>query len=107
MSSFKKNVTFTPNTIFIEPSGNVVVPRMNPPWPTEFKRTLWYSQRELAYIEYAEYRDACSAVRRAAAATAATAATVVTTATAAVHNPILTAASTGGCGGCPHTLVFK
>ena len=97
MSSFKKNVTFTPNTIFIEPSGNVVVPRMNPPWPTEFKRTLWYSQRELAYIEYAEYRDACSAVRRAAAATSAT----------AVHNPILTAASTGGGGGCPRTLIFK
>ena len=42
MSSFKKNVTCTPNTIFIEPSGNVVVPRMNPPWPTEFKRTLLY-----------------------------------------------------------------
>ena len=99
MSSFKKNVTFAPNTIFIEPSGNVVVPRMNPPWPTEFKRTLWYSQRELAYIEYAEYRDACSAMRRAST-TSATAAT-------AVHNPILTAASTGGGGGCPRTLIFK
>jgi len=103
MSSFKKNVTFTLNTIFIEPSGNVVVPRMNPPWPTEFKRTLWYSQRELAYIEYAEYRDACSAMRRAAA----TSATTATIAAAAVHNPILTAASTGGGGGCPRTLVFK
>ena len=102
MSSFKKNVTFTPNTIFIEPSGNVVVPRMNPPWPTEFKRTLWYSQRELAYIEYAEYRDACSAVRRAAAATT----TATATTTAAVHNPILTAATTGS-GGSPCTLVFK
>ena len=99
MSSFKKNVTFTPNTIFIEPSGNVVVPRMNPPWPADFKRTLWYSQRELAYIEYAEYRDACSAMRRAAATS--------TTSATAVHNPILTAASTGGGGGCPRTLVFK
>ena len=94
MSSFKKNVTFAPNTIFIERSGNSEVPRMNPPWTVEFKSALWYSQRELAYIEYAEYREMCSAMRAAAAPTA-------------VHNPILTAASRGGSGGSAHTLVFK
>jgi uncharacterized protein YgiB involved in biofilm formation len=101
MSSFKKNVTFAPNTIFIEPSGNAVVPRMNPPWPADFKSTLWYSQRELAYIEYTEYRDACSAMRAAATTT------TTTTTTTDVHNPLLTAASRGGSGGSARTLVFK
>jgi hypothetical protein len=97
MSSFKKNVTFTPNTIFIEPSGNVVVPRMNPPWPTEFKSALWYSQRELAYMEYAEYREMCAAMRAAAAA---------------AQNPVMPAVSKGGGSGGAgaggsRTLVFK
>jgi hypothetical protein len=70
---------------------------MDPPWPTALKSALWYSQRELAYIEYAEYRDACSAARAAA----------TTAAAAGVHNPILIAASTGGGRGSSHTLVFK
>jgi hypothetical protein len=93
MSSFKKNVTFASSTIFIEPSGNVVVPRMNPPWPTEFKSALWYSQRDLAYMERLEYREICAAMR--AAATAA-------------QNPIMSAVGRGGGGvGGTHTLVFK
>jgi hypothetical protein len=99
MSSFTKNVTFTPNTIFIEPSGNVVVPRMNPPWPTEFKSTLWYSQRELAYMERAEYREMYAAMRASSAA---------------AKNPVMPAVRNGGgggggvgVGGGPHTLVFK
>jgi hypothetical protein len=66
MSSFKKNVTFEASTIFIEPSGNRVVPRLNPPFPLEFKRALWYSQRELAYIEYVEYREQRLAIEAAA-----------------------------------------
>lgn len=57
MSSFKKNVTFAPSTIFIEPSRNSVVPRLDPPLPAEFKSALWYSQRELAYMQYEEYRQ--------------------------------------------------
>jgi hypothetical protein len=93
MSSFKKKVTFAPDTIFIEPSGNVVVPRMNPPWPTEFKSALWYSQRELAYIERAEYREIYAAMRASSAA---------------AHNPVMPAASKGGVVYAgPHTLVFK
>jgi hypothetical protein len=97
MSSFKKNVTFAPNTIFVEPSGNVVVPRMNPPWPTEVKSTLWYSQRELAYMERLEYHEMCAAMRAAAAA----------------QNPVMPAVSRGGSGSGSgsgsgtHTLVFK
>ena len=98
MASFKKSVTFTRNTIFIERSGDSRVPRIDPPLPDSFKSALWYSQRELAYIEYAEYRDACSARRRAAAAAMTT---------TAVQNPILGAASTGSGGGSPRTLVFK
>ena len=90
MSSIKKNVTFAPSTIFIEPSGNVVVPRMNPPWPTEFKSALWYSQRDLAYMERLEYREICAAMR------------------AAAQIPVMPAVGrgSGGVGGA-HTLVFK
>jgi hypothetical protein len=68
MASFKKNVTFSPTTVFIEPSENMVVPRLNPPWPTEFKSELWYSQRELAYMEYSEFRQKRAAMLEAAAA---------------------------------------
>jgi hypothetical protein len=83
-------VTFAPNTIFIEPSGNVVVPRMNPPWPTEFKSALWYSQRDLAYMERLEYREMCAAMR------------------AAAQNPVMPAVSKGGVVYAgPRTLVFK
>ena len=105
MASFKKSVTFSHNTIFIERPGNSRVPRIDPPLPNSFKSALWYSQRELAYIEYAEYRDACSARRRAAAAAAATATTATTT--ISVQNPILAAARAGGGCGSPRTLVFS
>jgi hypothetical protein len=68
MTSFKKNVRFEASTIFIEPSGNRVVPRLSPPFPLEFKRALWYSQRELAYLEYAEYREQRLAIEAVAVA---------------------------------------
>ena len=95
MASFKKNVTFSPTTVFIEPSGNMVVPRLNPPWPTEFKSELWYSHRELAYMEYSEFREQRAAMEAAAAA-------------ARNHvMPLGNSSSGGGGRGGPHSLVFK
>ena len=95
MSSFKKNVTFEASTIFIEPSGNRVVSRLNPPFPVEFKRALWYSQRELAYMEYVEYREQRLVIEAAAVAARNNLMPVVAAGTGAVTK------------GGPRVLVFK
>ena len=99
MSSFKKNVTFEASTIFIEPSGNRVVSRLNPPFPLELKKALWYSQRELAYMEYVEYREQRLVIEAAAVAARNNLMPVVAAGTGA--------RGTGAVTGGPRVLVFK
>jgi hypothetical protein len=56
MASFnKKSVTFSSDTKFAY--YNSPVPRINPPLPRLFKQQLWYSQRELAYLQFEIYRQ--------------------------------------------------